>query len=107
MATPIRYTAANVGLTPVVLTTAANTVSLFAVNFTNRLNQTVLVDFYANTGVNIYLVKSFELTANASAVVMGGDASKHFLLNGDTLNIVSDTAASVDAYVSGVMGVTA
>lgn len=106
MSTPISYLSSNVGTSPVAIFTAANTNGIMSAQFTNRVNATILADLYVTrAGLATYFVKNLEMSANASVTVIGD--GKHILLNNDVLNVVSDTAASLDVIVSGAMGVQA
>ena len=61
---------------------------------------TVNADVYINDGTNdIYLVKSAPIVPGSALQVLDGGA-KFVMQSGDALKIVSDTAASLDVWVS-------
>ena len=57
-------------------------------------------DVYINDGTNdIYLVKSAPIPSGSALQVLDGGA-KFVMQSGDALKIVSDTASSLDVWVS-------
>jgi len=64
--------------------------------------QQILVSVYiSNGGNNYYLIKDAPIPAGSSLQLLDGGA-KFVVQSGDRLNIVSDTASSVDVVVSAV-----
>ena len=94
-----RYTANNVGTSPETVFTANSYDTVVGIHVSNVYTASILVDVYINDGSNdIYLVKSAPIPLGGALQVLGtGKVVAH---SGDALKIVSDTASSVDAWVS-------
>ena len=97
-----RYTSNNVGTSPATILTADSFDTLVGVHCSNITDNTVFVDVYINDSVNdIYLVKGAPIAAGGALQVLDGGA-KVVVQSGDALKVVSDTASSVDVWVSAV-----
>jgi len=76
--------------------------TIVGIHMTNILTQAILVDCYINDGTNdIYLVKGAPIAAGGALQVLDGGA-KVVVQSGDRLWIKSDTASSLDCWVSAV-----
>jgi hypothetical protein len=98
-----RYTANAVGVTPTVLFTANSYDTVIGIYLAN-INTTTAINasVYVNNGTtNIYLVKSAPIPTGSALQVLDS-GSKVVVQSGDVLSIVSDTASSIDAWVSAV-----
>jgi len=98
-----RYTANAVGITPAVLTTANSYDTLIGIYLSN-LNTTASISasVYINNGTtNIYLIKSAPIPVGSALQVLDS-GSKVVVQSGDVLSVVSDTASSMDVWVSAV-----
>jgi len=97
-----RYTSNSVGTSPATILTADSFDTLVGVHCSNITDNTVFVDVYINDSVNdIYLVKGAPIAAGGALQVLDGGA-KVVVQSGDALKVVSDTASSVDIWVSAV-----
>jgi hypothetical protein len=97
-----RYTANGVGTSASTVLTADSFDTLVGIHCTNTTTNTILVDVYINDSVNdIYLVKQVPIAAGGALQVLDGGA-KVVVQSGDALKVVSDTASSVDVWVSAV-----
>ena len=95
-----RYTNNNVGTSAVTAFTANSYDTVIGISVSNILSTTVNVDVYINDGTNdIYLVKSAPIPSGSALQVLDGGA-KFVMQSGDALKIVSDTASSLDVWVS-------
>ena len=94
-----RYTGNNIGASPSTILTADSYDTKVGIHVTNIHTAAINVDVYINDGPNdIYLVKSAPIAQGGALQVLG--TGKIVVQSGDALKIVSDTAASVDAWVS-------
>jgi len=94
-----RYTANNVGTSPVTVFTSNSYDTVVGIHVTNVTTSSILVDVYINDGSNdIHLTKSTPIPTGGALQVLG--SGKIVAHSGDALKIVSDTASSVDAWVS-------
>ena len=76
--------------------------TIVGISLANILGSTINVDVYiANGGTNYYLVKPAPIPSGGALQVLDGGA-KIVVESGDRLYIKSDTASSVDAWVSAV-----
>jgi hypothetical protein len=76
--------------------------TIVGINLANIVAQQILVSVYiSNGGNNYYLIKDAPIPAGSSLQLLDGGA-KFVVQSGDRLNIVSDTASSVDVVVSAV-----
>lgn len=95
-----RFTNNNVGTTAVTSFTANSFDTVVGISISNILTSAVNADVFINDGTNdIYLVKTAPIPAGSALQVLDGGA-KFVLQSGDVLKIQSDTAASLDVYVS-------
>lgn len=94
-----RFTGNNIGTSPSTILTADSYDTIVGIHVTNIHTSAINVDVYINDGVNdIYLVKGAPIATGGALQVLG--TGKIVVQSGDALKIVSDTAASVDAWVS-------
>jgi len=100
-----RYTLHDVGTSAADIPDGADFDSfdtLVGIHCTNVTDNTVFVDVYINDSVNpIYLVKGAPIAAGGALQVLDGGA-KIVVQSGDRLYVQSDTASSVDVWVSAV-----
>ena len=97
-----RYTNNNVGTSVVTSFTANSYDTVVGISVANITASAVNADVYINDGTNdIYLVKTAPIPAGSALQVLDGGA-KFVLQSGDALKIQSDTAASLDVWVSAV-----
>ena len=97
-----RYTNNNVGTSVVTSFTANSYDTVVGISIANITSSAVNADVYINDGTNdIYLVKTAPIPAGSALQVLDGGA-KFVLQSGDALKIQSDTAASLDVWVSAV-----
>jgi hypothetical protein len=97
-----RYTNNNVGTVAVTSFTANSYDTVVGISVSNITATAVNADVYINDGTNdIYLVKTAPIPSGSSLQVLDGGA-KFVMQSGDALKIVSDTASSLDVYVSTV-----
>jgi hypothetical protein len=97
-----RYTNNNVGTSAVTSFTANSYDTVVGISIANITGSAVNADVYINDGANdIYLVKSAPIPSGSALQVLDGGA-KFVLQSGDALKIQSDTAASLDVWVSAV-----
>lgn len=105
MTTQVSYLSKAVGTTPVTLNTFTMTSAVTGVQATNILTQTCTVDVYVTrSGVDYYLAKGSIVPPGSPFIIVGSDI-KHFMLNGDSLKIVSSVASSIDVIVNAALGV--
>ena len=96
-----RYTGNNIGTSASTLFTANSFDTLVGIHITNILTTAINVDVDVNDGSNdIYLVKASPIPAGGALQVLG--TGKLVVQSGDALKVQSDTASSVDAWVSAV-----
>ena len=97
-----RYTSNDVGTSAATLFTANSYDTVVGISIANVTSSSVLADVYINDGSNdIYLVKEAPIPAGSSLQVLDGGA-KVVVQSGDALKVVSDTASSLDCWVSAV-----
>ena len=95
-----RYTNNNVGTSVVTSFTANSYDTVVGISVANITSSAVNADVYINDGTNdIYLVKTAPIPAGSSLQVLDGGA-KFVMQSGDALKIISDTASSLDVWVS-------
>ena len=76
--------------------------TIVGINLANIVAQQITVSVYiSNGGNNYYIIKDAPIPAGSSLQLLDGGA-KFVVQSGDRLNIVSDTASSVDVVVSAV-----
>jgi len=100
-----RYTLQGVGTVAADIPDGANFDSydtLVGIHMTNTSSNAILVDCYINDGTNnVYLVKNAPIATGGALQVLDGGA-KIVVQSGDRLYIKSDTASSLDCWVSAV-----
>jgi len=97
-----RYSSNNVGTSPATVFTANSYDTVIGISLSNVTASSIAVDCYINDGANdIYLVKGAPIPSGSSLQVVDGGA-KFVVENGDALKVVSDTASSLDVWVSTV-----
>jgi subtilisin family serine protease len=95
-----RYTLNSVGTSPAGITAANSYDTIISIRLANLSANIVLVDAYINDGSNdIHLIKAGPIPAGSSLELIDG-GSKIILSNADQLFIKSDTASSLDAWIS-------
>lgn len=97
-----RYTSNDVGTAAATIFTADSYDTVVGISLANVTASAINVSVYINDGVNdIYLVKDAPIPAGSQLQVLDGGA-KYVVQSGDALKVVSDTASSVDVWVSTV-----
>ena len=97
-----RYTSNDVGASAATLFTADSYDTIVGISLANVTASTINVSVYINDGANdIYLVKDAPIPQGSQLQVLDGGA-KYVVQTGDALKVVSDTASSVDVWVSTV-----
>ena len=97
-----RYTSNDVGTSAATLFTADSYDTIVGISLANVTASAINVSVYINDGANdIYLVKDAPIVQGSTMQVLDGGA-KYVVQTGDTLKVVSDTASSVDVWVSTV-----
>jgi|TARA_R100001463_G_scaffold97691_1_gene152185 hypothetical protein len=97
-----RYTNNDVGTSAVTSFTSDSYDTVVGISVANVTGSAVNASVYINDGSNdIYLVKNAPVPAGSSLQVLDGGA-KFVVQSGDALKIVSDTASSLDVWVSTV-----
>ena len=97
-----RYTNNNVGTTAATSFTANSFDTVVGISVANITASAVNASVFINDGTNdIHLIKDAPIPSGSSLQVLDGGA-KFVMQSGDALKIVSDTASSLDVYVSAV-----
>ena len=97
-----RYTINDVGTSAATLFTADSYDTVVGISVANVTASAVVASVYINDGTNdIYLVKDAPIPAGSSLQVLDGGA-KFVVENNDALKVISDTASSLDVWVSTV-----
>jgi hypothetical protein len=97
-----RYTKNDVGTSAQTLFTADSYDTVVGISVANITTSAVVASVYINDGSNdIYLVKNAPIPAGSSLQVLDGGA-KFVVQASDALKVVSDTASSLDVWVSAV-----
>jgi hypothetical protein len=97
-----RYTQNNVGTSAATVFTADSYDTVVGISIANITGASVLVDVYINDGSNdIYLGKQLPVPSGSSIQILDGGA-KFVVQANDALKVVSDTASSLDVWVSTV-----
>jgi hypothetical protein len=97
-----RYTSNDVGASAATLFTADSYDTIVGISLANVTASAINVSVYINDGANdIYLVKDAPIPQGSQLQVLDGGA-KYVVQTGDALKVVSDTASSVDVWVSTV-----
>ena len=97
-----RYTSNDVGTAASTLFTADSYDTVVGISVANVTASAVTASVYINDSTNdIYLVKDVTIPAGSALQVLDGGA-KFVVQSGDALKVVSDTASSLDVWVSTV-----
>ncbi len=97
-----RYTSNNVGTSAATLFTSDSYDTVVGISVANITTSSVIASVYINDGSNdIYLIKDAPIPAGSSLQVLDGGA-KFVVQASDALKVVSDTASSLDVWVSTV-----
>ena len=97
-----RYTSNDVGTSIATLFTANSYDTVVGISVANVTASAVTASVYINDGTNdIYLIKDAPIPAGSALQVLDGGA-KFVVQNNDALKVVSDTASSLDVWVSTV-----
>jgi hypothetical protein len=97
-----RYTSNNVGASAATILTANSYDTIVGIYVANVTSSSVLASVYINDGTNdIYLIKDAPIPAGSALQVLDG-GSKVIVQSGDVLKVISDTASSLDVWVSAV-----
>tara|TARA_E500000178_G_C16483861_1_gene514284 strand:- start:36 stop:362 length:327 start_codon:yes stop_codon:yes gene_type:complete len=97
-----RYTSNDVGTGAATLFTANSYDTVVGISVANVTASAVNASVYINDGSNdIYLIKDAPIPAGSSLQVLDGGA-KFVVQSGDALKVISDTASSLDVWVSTV-----
>ena len=97
-----RYTSNDVGTSAATLFTADSYDTVVGISVSNITGSSVIASVYINDGSNdIYLIKDAPIPAGSSLQVLDGGA-KFVVQANDALKVVSDTASSLDVWVSTV-----
>jgi hypothetical protein len=105
-----RYTANNIGTSAVAIPTAAAFNSydtIIGISLANITASPINASVYINDGTDdIYLIKDAPIPTGGALQVIDGGA-KFVVQSGDRLYVQSDTAASIDCFVSVVDNISA
>ena len=97
-----RYTNNDVGTSAATVFTADSYDTVVGISVANVTSSSVTASVYINDSSNdIYLVKDVVIPAGSSLQVLDGGA-KFVVQSGDALKVISDTASSLDVWVSTV-----
>jgi hypothetical protein len=97
-----RYTSNNVGASAATILTANSYDTIVGIYVANVTSSSVLASVYINDGTNdIHLIKDAPIPAGSALQVLDG-GSKVIVQSGDVLKVISDTASSLDVWVSAV-----
>jgi len=97
-----RYTSNNVGTSAATIFTANSYDTIIGIYVANVTSSSVIASVYINDGTNdIHLIKDAPIPAGSALQVLDG-GSKIVVQSGDVLKVVSDTASSLDCWVSAV-----
>ena len=95
-----RYTSNNVGTSAATIFTANSYDTIVGIYVANVTSSSVIAQVYINDGTNdIHLIKDAPIPAGSALQVLDG-GSKVVVQSGDALKVVSDTASSLDVWVS-------
>jgi len=97
-----RYKERNIGTSATTLFTANSNDTIVGISVANVTGSAVNADVFINDGTNdFYLVKTAPIPAGSALQVLDGGA-KVVVQNGDILKVKSDTASSLDVWISTV-----
>ena len=95
-----RYTSNDVGTSAATSFTANSYDTVVGISLANVSTTAVNASVYINDGTNdIYLIKDAPIPTGSALQVLDGGA-KFVMQNGDALKIISNTASSLDCWVS-------
>jgi len=95
-----RNIAREIGTSATTLRTADSDDALVGISLSNIVATQILVDVYITSSANdYYLGKDIPIPAGSSLQLLDGGA-KIVMQTGDALKVVSDTASSLDAWIS-------
>jgi hypothetical protein len=97
-----RYTSNDIGTAAATLFTADSYDTVVGISVANITVSAVTASVYINDGSNdIYLIKDAPIPSGSALQVLDGGA-KFVVQSGDALKVISDTASSLDVWVSTV-----
>ena len=97
-----RYTSNDIGTAAATLFTADSYDTVVGISVANITASDVTASVYINDGSNdIYLIKDAPIPSGSALQVLDGGA-KFVVESGDALKVISDTASSLDVWVSTV-----
>jgi hypothetical protein len=97
-----RYTSNDVGTSAATLFTSDSYDTVVGISVANVAATSVIASVYINDGTNdIYLIKDAPIPVGSALQVLDGGA-KFVVQNLDALKVISDTASSLDVWVSTV-----
>ena len=97
-----RYTNNDIGTSAATLFTADSYDTVVGISVANITASAVTASVYINDGSNdIYLIKDAPIPSGSALQVLDGGA-KFVVESGDALKVISDTASSLDVWVSTV-----
>ena len=89
-----------IGVSDTGLLIAGNYDAVIGIRCCKIVATTILVDVYiTNSATNYYIAKNVSIPPNSAIELIQGGA-KIVMASGDTLNVVSDTASSLDVVMS-------
>lgn len=95
-----RHRVSATGISAVTAFTSDSNDTVISVRLANIVATSIAVDVYvASGGTNYYLVKGISIPTGSSVELIDG-ASRFVLQSGDVLKVISDTASSLDTWVS-------
>ena len=97
-----RYTSNDIGTAAATLFTADSYDTVVGISVANITASAVTASVYINDGTDdIYLIKDAPIPSGSALQVLDGGA-KFVVQSGDALKVISDTASSLDVWVSTV-----
>ena len=97
-----RYTSNDVGTSAATLFTSDSYDTVVGISVANVTASAVVASVYINDGANdIYLIKDAPIPSGSALQVLDGGA-KFVVQSGDRIYVQSDTASSLDVWVSTV-----
>ena len=95
-----RFTSNYVGTGATTVLTANSYDTIVGISLANVTTSAITASCYINDGSNdIHLVKDVSIPAGSALQVLDGGA-KFVVQSGDALKVISDTASSLDVWVS-------
>ena len=95
-----RFTSNNVGTGATTVLTANSFDTIVGISLANVTTSAITASCYINDGSNyIHLVKDVSIPSGSALQVLDGGA-KFVVQSGDALKVISDTASSLDVWVS-------